>query len=148
MFLILQVLIISPPSLVVVSVSFPVMRWAAVYPSQSTSTARLIFITSTSTVQSGGVHLARCGVFFYVLGFSKVVQVRVVEHKKTKVVYALKYIEKSQCIRQRAVANVIQERRLLEEVGMNDLHQATLLLRMTLADRSCFRRESTLRFPG
>lgn len=44
-------------------------------------------------------------------------QVRVVEHKQTKKLYALKYIDKAQCIRQQAVANVIQERRLLEEVS-------------------------------
>lgn len=43
-------------------------------------------------------------------------QVRVVEHKKTKKLYALKYIEKAKCIKQKAVANIIQERRLLEEV--------------------------------
>jgi len=40
----------------------------------------------------------------------------VVEHKKSKKLYALKYINKAQCIKQKAVANVIQERRLLEEV--------------------------------
>lgn len=43
-------------------------------------------------------------------------KVRVVEHKKTKKLYALKYIEKARCIKQKAVANIIQERRLLEEV--------------------------------
>ncbi|KAG7086527.1 hypothetical protein E1B28_002478 [Marasmius oreades] len=43
-------------------------------------------------------------------------KVRVVEHKLTKNLYALKYIDKAQCIRQKAVANVIQERRLLEEI--------------------------------
>lgn len=43
-------------------------------------------------------------------------QVRVVEHKKSKKVYALKYIEKAKCIKQKAVANIIQERQLLEEV--------------------------------
>lgn len=43
-------------------------------------------------------------------------QVRVVEHKNSKKVYALKYIEKSRCIKQKAVANIIQERQLLEEV--------------------------------
>lgn len=43
-------------------------------------------------------------------------QVRVVEHKRTKKIYALKYIEKARCIKQKAVANIIQERRLLEEV--------------------------------
>lgn len=47
---------------------------------------------------------------------SQVEQVRVVEHKKTKQVYALKYIDKSRCVKQKAVANTIQERRLLEEV--------------------------------
>ena len=39
-----------------------------------------------------------------------------VEHKRSKKLYALKYIDKAKCIRQKAVANVIQERRLLEEV--------------------------------
>ena len=43
-------------------------------------------------------------------------QVRVVEHKKTKKLYALKYIDKAKCIKQKSVANIIQERRLLEEV--------------------------------
>lgn len=43
-------------------------------------------------------------------------QVRVVEHKKSKKLYALKYMEKAKCIKQKAVANIIQERRLLEEV--------------------------------
>ncbi|KAG0004356.1 hypothetical protein BGZ65_000515, partial [Modicella reniformis] len=43
-------------------------------------------------------------------------KVRVVQHKKTKEIYALKYINKGKCIRMRAVENIIQERRLLEEV--------------------------------
>ena len=38
------------------------------------------------------------------------------EHKKTKKLYALKYIDKARCLKQKAVANVLQERRLLEEV--------------------------------
>ncbi|OJT15035.1 Serine/threonine-protein kinase 32C [Trametes pubescens] len=45
-------------------------------------------------------------------------QVRVVEHKKSKNLYALKYMEKARCIKQKAVANIIQERRLLEEVRL------------------------------
>lgn len=43
-------------------------------------------------------------------------QVRVVQHKQTKDLYALKYINKAKCVKMRAVANIIQERRLLEEV--------------------------------
>lgn len=43
-------------------------------------------------------------------------QVRVVQHKQTRDLYALKYINKAKCVRMKAVANVIQERRLLEEV--------------------------------
>ena len=43
-------------------------------------------------------------------------QVRVVQHKQTRDLYALKYINKAKCLRMRAVANIIQERRLLEEV--------------------------------
>lgn len=60
-------------------------------------------------------------------------KVRVVQHKQTKVrtarvflvflsdqiyknLYALKYINKAKCVKMRAVSNIIQERRLLEEV--------------------------------
>lgn len=40
-----------------------------------------------------------------------------VQHKQTRDLYALKYINKVKCVKMKAVANVIQERRLLEEVG-------------------------------
>ncbi|CAG8437601.1 6229_t:CDS:2 [Acaulospora colombiana] len=43
-------------------------------------------------------------------------KVRVVQHKHTKVLYALKYINKAKCIKMRAIENIIQERRLLEEI--------------------------------
>ncbi|EJD49557.1 kinase-like protein [Auricularia subglabra TFB-10046 SS5] len=43
-------------------------------------------------------------------------KVRVVEHKLDNKLYALKYINKRQCIEMRAVANIVQERRLLEEI--------------------------------
>lgn len=43
-------------------------------------------------------------------------QVRVVQHKQTKTLYALKYINKQKCVKMKAVANIVQERRLLEEV--------------------------------
>ena len=43
-------------------------------------------------------------------------QVRVVQHKQTRELYALKYINKAKCVKMKAVANIIQERRLLEEV--------------------------------
>ncbi|CAO1618155.1 unnamed protein product [Sympodiomycopsis kandeliae] len=43
-------------------------------------------------------------------------KVRVVQHKQTKTLYALKYINKAKCIKMRAVSNIIQERRLLEEI--------------------------------
>jgi serine/threonine kinase 32 len=45
-----------------------------------------------------------------------VIQVRVVQHKQTRELYALKYINKSKCVKMKAVPNIIQERRLLEEV--------------------------------
>jgi len=62
-------------------------------------------------------------------------KVRVVEHKKSKQLYALKYIEKAKCIRQKAVANVIQERRLLEEVD----HSFVVNLRYAFQDdQNCF----------
>ncbi|PKY44630.1 kinase-like protein [Rhizophagus irregularis] len=46
-------------------------------------------------------------------------KVRVVQHKQTKTLYALKYINKAKCIKMRAVENIIQERRLLEEIEYN-----------------------------
>jgi hypothetical protein len=41
----------------------------------------------------------------------------VVQHKHTKTLYALKYINKAKCVKMKAVANIVQERRLLEEVS-------------------------------
>ncbi|KAG1761468.1 hypothetical protein EDD22DRAFT_824480 [Suillus occidentalis] len=43
-------------------------------------------------------------------------KVSVVEHKRSQKLYALKCIDKAQCIKQKAIANIIQERRLLEEI--------------------------------
>ncbi|KAI9217361.1 AGC/YANK protein kinase [Blastocladiella britannica] len=43
-------------------------------------------------------------------------KVRVVQHKKDQKIYALKYINKEKCIKMKAVENIIQERRLLEEI--------------------------------
>lgn len=45
-------------------------------------------------------------------------QVRVVQHKQSKTLYALKYINKAKCVKMKAVANIVQERRLLEEVRL------------------------------
>ncbi|KAJ3344426.1 hypothetical protein HDU83_005255 [Entophlyctis luteolus] len=39
-----------------------------------------------------------------------------VQHKKSKIKFALKYINKTQCIKMKAVDNIIQERKLLELV--------------------------------
>lgn len=62
-------------------------------------------------------------------------KVRVVEHKLTKNLYALKYMDKAQCIQQKAVANVIQERRLLEEID----HPFVVNLRYAFQDdENCF----------
>ncbi|KAG6862035.1 hypothetical protein C0995_008223 [Termitomyces sp. Mi166 len=62
-------------------------------------------------------------------------KVRVVEHKRTKKLYALKYIDKSRCVRQKAVANIIQERRLLEEID----HPFVCNLRYAFQDdANCF----------
>ncbi|KAI9319819.1 kinase-like protein, partial [Dichotomocladium elegans] len=44
-------------------------------------------------------------------------KVRVVQHKRTKKLYALKYINKTKCIHMRAVDNIISERRILEQVS-------------------------------
>jgi serine/threonine kinase 32 len=41
-----------------------------------------------------------------------------VQHKQTRATYALKYINKLKAVRMKAVGNIIQERRLLEKVGL------------------------------
>ena len=41
-----------------------------------------------------------------------------VQHKHTKTLYALKYINKVKCVKMKAVANIVQERRLLEEASV------------------------------
>ncbi|KAH9989876.1 kinase-like domain-containing protein [Russula vinacea] len=62
-------------------------------------------------------------------------KVRVVQHKQTRDLYALKYINKSKCVRMKAVANVIQERRLLEEID----HPFVVNLRYAFQDdENCF----------
>lgn len=62
-------------------------------------------------------------------------KVRVVQHKKSKKLYALKYIEKERCTKQKAVGNIIQERQLLEEVD----HPFVVNLRYAFQDdANCF----------
>ncbi|CAO3658150.1 unnamed protein product [Rhizopus microsporus] len=46
-------------------------------------------------------------------------KVRVVQHKSTKKLYALKYINKTKCIQMKAVENIISERKLLEQIDCN-----------------------------
>ncbi|KAI0343168.1 kinase-like protein [Trametopsis cervina] len=62
-------------------------------------------------------------------------KVRVVQHKQTRDLYALKYINKTKCVRMKAVANIIQERRLLEEID----HPFVVNLRYAFQDdENCF----------
>ncbi|THU99165.1 kinase-like protein [Dendrothele bispora CBS 962.96] len=62
-------------------------------------------------------------------------KVRVVQHKQTRELYALKYINKAKCVKMKAVPNVIQERRLLEEVD----HPFIVNLRYAFQDdENCF----------
>ncbi|KAF8227525.1 kinase-like protein [Tricholoma matsutake] len=62
-------------------------------------------------------------------------KVRVVQHKQTRELYALKYINKAKCVKMKAVPNVIQERRLLEEVN----HPFIVNLRYAFQDdENCF----------
>lgn len=43
-------------------------------------------------------------------------QVRIVEHRESRRLYALKYINKEECIRMDAVRNIIRERVILEQL--------------------------------
>lgn len=67
-------------------------------------------------------------------------QVRVVQHKQTRDLYALKYINKTKCVKMKAVANIIQERRLLEEVrslpGFSVVRSGASYLRHPSSSRS------------
>ncbi|KAK7035213.1 hypothetical protein VNI00_011980 [Paramarasmius palmivorus] len=62
-------------------------------------------------------------------------KVRVVKHKQTKDLYALKYMDKAQCVQMKAVKHVIQERLLLEEID----HPYVVNLRYAFQDdENCF----------
>ncbi|KIJ55104.1 hypothetical protein M422DRAFT_239732 [Sphaerobolus stellatus SS14] len=62
-------------------------------------------------------------------------KVRVVRHKQTNEVYALKYIDKARCTKMKAVANIVQERRLLEEID----HPFVVNMRYAFQDdENCF----------
>jgi len=62
-------------------------------------------------------------------------KVRIVEHKQTRALYALKYINKAKCVKMKAVPNIIQERRLLEEID----HPFVVNLRYAFQDdENCF----------
>ena len=50
-----------------------------------------------------------------------------VQHKHTKTLFALKYINKAKCVKMKAVANIVQERRLLEEVSLAPHHLVSLV---------------------
>lgn len=41
---------------------------------------------------------------------------RIVEHRETRQLYALKYINKEECIRMDAARNIIRERTILEQL--------------------------------
>ncbi|KAF8591166.1 kinase-like protein [Ramaria rubella] len=51
-----------------------------------------------------------------VIGKGAYGRVRVVEHRQTGDLYALKYVDKAQCLKSHAARNVVQERLLLEEI--------------------------------
>jgi len=62
-------------------------------------------------------------------------KVRVVQHKQSRELYALKYINKAKCVKMKAVPNIIQERRLLEEID----HPFIVNLRYAFQDdENCF----------
>lgn len=69
-----------------------------------------------------------------------------VQHKQTRELYALKYINKSKCVKMKAVANIIQERRLLEEVRRFPSF-ATLISLLSITDRPSLCCQPSLCFP-
>ncbi|TDL20297.1 kinase-like protein [Rickenella mellea] len=74
-------------------------------------------------------------VLLQIVGKGAFGKVRVVQHKHTNELYALKYINKAKCVRMKAVLNIIQERRLLEEID----HPFVVNLRYAFQDdKNCF----------
>ncbi|ORX40421.1 kinase-like protein [Piromyces finnis] len=67
-------------------------------------------IDFNSEVELRHFNLLRC------VGKGAFGKVRIVEHRDSKKLYALKYINKLQCIKIRAVQNIIRERYILEEI--------------------------------
>ncbi|RKP34882.1 kinase-like domain-containing protein [Dimargaris cristalligena] len=67
-------------------------------------------IDFTEEVRLAHFDLLRC------VGKGAFGKVRIVQHKANKQNYALKYINKEKCIRMKAIDNIIQERRILEEI--------------------------------
>jgi len=67
-------------------------------------------IDFNSEVELRHFNLLRC------VGKGAFGKVRIVEHRESKKLYALKYINKVQCIKIRAVQNIIRERYILEEI--------------------------------
>lgn len=62
-------------------------------------------------------------------------KVRMVQHKQTQDLYALKYINKAKCVKMKAVANIVQERKLLEEID----HPFVVNMRYAFQDdENCF----------
>ncbi|KAI8848102.1 kinase-like domain-containing protein [Chytridium lagenaria] len=57
-------------------------------------------------------------------------KVRIVEKRDTKKLYALKYINKLQCVRMRAIQNIFRERAILEEIS----HPLIVNLRFAFQD--------------
>jgi len=64
----------------------------------------------TGEVELRHFNLCRC------IGKGAFGKVRIVEHKEKKQHYALKYINKMQCIKMKAIQNIMRERTILEEI--------------------------------
>ncbi|KAI8099543.1 kinase-like domain-containing protein [Halteromyces radiatus] len=60
-------------------------------------------------------------------------KVRIVEHRETRQLYAMKYINKEECIRMDAVRNIIRERTILEQLD----HPFLCRLRFAFQDNIC-----------
>ncbi|KAJ1983952.1 hypothetical protein H4R34_000964 [Dimargaris verticillata] len=67
-------------------------------------------IDFTEEVRLAHFDLLRC------VGKGAFGKVRIVQHKGDKKNYALKYINKEKCVKMKAIDNIIQERRILEEI--------------------------------
>jgi len=89
---------------------------------------------STQVILDGEINLSHFDLH-RVIGKGTFGTVQAVQHRASKTLYALKYVDKQKCLKARAVHHILQERRLLEKID----HPFVVNLRFAFQDNeNCF----------